>query len=67
MKQRFPTCPTQNKDMYPSQKIALRVLLSCSKRRGTPLRLYYRRDCKSFHITKQARSSRDNDNRGAVA
>lgn len=57
-------CPTQQKAMYPSQRVAIRVLLSASRKRGTALRTYFHHDCKSWHLTSKAR---DNDNRGAVA
>lgn len=61
---RYAKCPTQGKDMYPTQRVAIRVLLSCSRKRGQALRVYFHRDCKSYHLTSKAR---DNDNRGAVA
>lgn len=56
---RTPICGSSGKKMYPTQRVAIRVLLSCSKKRGTPLRVYFHKECKSFHLTSQVR---DNDN-----
>ena len=56
-------CETQNKQCYPSKAAAIRAALSYSKRRGHALRVYFHRDCKSFHLSSQARASVDNHTR----
>lgn len=52
-------CPTQQKLMYPTKTAAIRAALSYSKRRGVPLRVYWHRECKSFHLTHLARGKVD--------
>lgn len=51
--------------MYPSQTRAIKVALASSKKRGVPLRVYFHRECKSWHLTRSAR--RDNNASSAVA
>lgn len=53
-------CKTQGKQVYPTQRAAIRAALSYSRKRGTPLRVYRHGACGGFHLTRQAR---DNDNR----
>ena len=59
-------CPTQQKQMYPSRAAAIRAALSYSKRRGHALRVYFHRDCKSFHLSSQARAVSDIHSGGAA-
>lgn len=61
---RSPTCKSSGKKMYPTQRVAIRVLLSCSKKRGTALRTYFHKDCKSWHLTHKVR---DNDSQRSIA
>lgn len=49
------TCPSQGKFMYPSQTRAIKVALASSRKRGVPLRVYFHRECKSWHLTRSAR------------
>ena len=58
---------SQNKQMYPSRAAAIRAALSYSKRRGTPLRIYFHRECGKFHLSSQAKSSVDTHTRRASA
>lgn len=46
-------CKTQGKIMYPSQTRAIKVALASSRKRGVPLRIYFHRECKSYHLTKR--------------
>ena len=59
-------CPVQNKQMYPSKAAAIRAALSYSRKRGTALRIYWHRDCKSFHVTSKARAVSDIHTGGAA-
>lgn len=59
------TCPSQGKFCYPSQTRAIKVALASSRKRGVPLRVYFHRECKSWHLTRSAR--RDNNASSAVA
>jgi hypothetical protein len=45
-------CKIHGKRMHPTQASAIRGALAASKKRGTPLRTYYDRECKSWHLTK---------------
>jgi hypothetical protein len=57
-------CPTQHKQCYVNKGKAIMAAISYSKKRGTPLRVYFHRECKSFHLTHSARHDVDiNDNR----
>ena len=46
-------CKTHGKFMYPSQTRAIKVALASSRKRGAALRVYFHKDCHSFHLTKQ--------------
>jgi hypothetical protein len=46
-------CETHKKICYPSQTRAIRVALASSRKRGTPLRVYFHKACGSHHLTKQ--------------
>ena len=59
-------CPAQQKTCYPTKTAAIRAALSYSRKRGTPLRIYYHAACGSHHVTKTRRWSVDTNN-GAVA
>ena len=48
-------CDDQKKKMYPTKSAAIRAALSFSRKRGTPLRVYWHSECKSFHLSSQAR------------
>jgi hypothetical protein len=48
-------CTAQAKQCYPTKGAAIRAALSYSKKRGTPLRYYYHRECQSYHVTKNAK------------
>lgn len=48
-------CPVQKKQMYPTKGAVIRAALSYSKKRGTPLRYFWHRECKSYHLTSKAR------------
>lgn len=58
-------CKAQGKQVYPTRTAAIRAALSYSKRRGTPLRVYYHHDCGGFHLTRMPH--RDNGNREVMA
>ena len=58
-------CREQNKQTYPTRTAAIRAALSYSKRRGTPLRVYWHRDCGGYHLTRAP--LRDNGNRKVSA
>ena len=60
-------CPAQNKQMYPSKAAAIRAALSYSRKRGTALRVYWHKDCKSFHLSSKARTDLDIHTRRASA
>ena len=48
-------CPAQQKQCYPTKGAAIRAALSYSRKRGTPLRYYWHGDCRSYHVTKNAK------------
>ena len=50
---RKKVCEKHGKNAYPSYSVALRSALRATKRRGTPLRIYFDSQCGSFHITKR--------------
>ena len=52
---RLAKCPVQDKDCYPTARMAIKVALKRSRRSGTPLRYYFHRACGSFHLTKTER------------
>jgi hypothetical protein len=58
-------CKVQSKQSYPTRTAAIKAALSYSKRRGTPLRVYYHPECKAFHLTRTP--LRDNGNRKVSA
>lgn len=53
---RLKLCPVQKKLCYPSKYQAFRSALRSSRRSGRPLRVYFHRECKSFHITKKTKA-----------
>ena len=54
-RQKLAMCPGQHKKCYPTRGAAIKAALAYSKRRGTPLRYYFHRECKSYHLTSKAR------------
>lgn len=47
-------CSEQNKQCY-TKGAAIKAALSYSRKRGTPLRMYWHHSCKSYHLTKNAK------------
>lgn len=48
-------CPVQKKLCYPTKGAAIKAALSYSKKRGTPLRYFWHRECRSFHLTSKTK------------
>lgn len=46
-------CPEHNKICYPTERHAIRSALASSRKRGTPLRVYFHAACRSHHLTKR--------------
>lgn len=65
MKKPAKLCPVQNKQSYPTKGAAISAALSYSRKRGTPLRVYWHHACQSYHLTRRPRV--DTHDRGAVA
>lgn len=47
-------CPVQKKLCYPTKRLAIRSALSSSRKRGTPLRVYFHKACGCHHLTHLA-------------
>ena len=50
-------CPVQDKECYPTARMAIKVAIKRSHRSGTPLRYYYHHACGAYHLTKTERRS----------
>ena len=44
-------CPVQRKTKYATKRLAIRVAIKSSQRRGVALRVYYHAACGSYHLT----------------
>lgn len=53
------TCPSQHKRKYATRRLAIRVAIKSSQRRGVALRVYWHAECKSFHLTSKPRQQFD--------
>lgn len=60
-------CQTQSKTCYPTKMAAIKAALSYSRKRGTPLRVYWHHQCKSWHLSHKKRFEFDTHNRGVSA
>lgn len=50
----FPEC-SGDKACYPSEQAAWRTAVHAMKFRGRKLRTYFCRDCRAWHLTKEAK------------
>ena len=50
------TCEAHGKKIYPSSRAAISAALRYSRRRGTPLRVYFQSGC-GFHLTSKKKWS----------
>lgn len=48
-------CEKHGKNAYPTYSAALRSALRATKKRGTPLRIYFDSQCGSWHATKKVK------------
>lgn len=51
-------CSLHEKDKHPSSLSAIKAALRCSRKRGTPLRVYYDKSCGSWHLTSKTKIDR---------
>jgi hypothetical protein len=64
------TCGERHKHRYTTKRQAINVAIKRSFRSGTPLRVYFHKECGAYHLTSQPkfdRASVDMNSRGAVA
>ena len=54
-------CPRHQKNVYPSYSAALRSALRATRKRGTPLRIYFDSQCGSYHLTSRKKLGWDEE------
>ena len=59
-------CPTQRKVKYATKRLAIRVAIKSSQRRGVALRVYYHAACGSYHLTSTPKIDIHTNEEGAA-
>ena len=59
-------CETQKKTRYATKRLAIRVAIKSSQRRGVALRVYYHAACGSYHLTSSPKIDIHTNEEGAA-
>ena len=59
-------CAVQRKTKYATKRLAIRVAIKSSQRRGVALRVYWHDACSSYHLTSSPRIDIHTNEEGAA-